>query len=119
MPATASVQIPETAGALAVPSSQAVDWLAPLPLQALHGIGPAPGRAPNETEQFAPRSRSEHLSGADHESFAGMLYSLASRKHVGLIGSEEDLTCFHLDLSSLIGEALSLRAESGEVSAYT
>ncbi|MFF9042142.1 hypothetical protein ACF090_42530 [Streptomyces sp. NPDC014892] len=43
-----------------------------------------------------------------------MLYSLASSKHVGLIGGKEDLSCPHLDLSSLLGEALRLRAESNQ-----
>jgi DNA polymerase-4 len=38
--ATASAQVPEPGGVLAVPSGQAADWLAPLPVQALHGIGP-------------------------------------------------------------------------------
>ncbi|MEU9356244.1 hypothetical protein AB0D65_35900 [Streptomyces griseoloalbus] len=38
--ATASAQVPEPGGVLAVSSGQAADWLAPLPVQALHGIGP-------------------------------------------------------------------------------
>ncbi|GAA3189424.1 hypothetical protein GCM10010451_43690 [Streptomyces virens] len=38
--ATASAQVPGPGGVLAVPSGQAADWLAPLPVQALHGIGP-------------------------------------------------------------------------------
>lgn len=44
-----------------------------------------------------------------------MLYSLAPSKHVGLIGGEEDLSRFHLDLSSLVGEVLGLGAESDQV----
>ncbi|MHC3470752.1 DNA polymerase Y family protein [Streptomyces sp. 7R007] len=38
--ATASAQVPEPGGVLAVAPEQAADWLAPLPVEALHGIGP-------------------------------------------------------------------------------
>ncbi|MFF1272493.1 hypothetical protein ACFVZC_03600 [Streptomyces marokkonensis] len=38
--ATASAQVPEPGGVLAVPPGRAADWLAPLPVRALHGIGP-------------------------------------------------------------------------------
>ncbi|MCT9105351.1 hypothetical protein N4G69_06875 [Streptomyces mirabilis] len=38
--ATASGQITEPGGVLAVDPSQVVDWLGPLPVEALHGIGP-------------------------------------------------------------------------------
>ncbi|MFE0449087.1 DNA polymerase Y family protein [Streptomyces fungicidicus] len=38
--ATASAQLPEPGGVLAVAPGQAAHWLAPLPVQALHGIGP-------------------------------------------------------------------------------
>ena len=38
--ATGSAQVLEPGGVLAVAPGQAADWLAPLPVQALHGIGP-------------------------------------------------------------------------------
>ncbi|MER6694465.1 DNA polymerase Y family protein [Streptomyces minutiscleroticus] len=38
--ATASAQVPLPGGVLAVAFDQVVDWLRPLPVQALHGIGP-------------------------------------------------------------------------------
>ncbi|MFC7011707.1 hypothetical protein ACFQMH_08320 [Streptomyces viridiviolaceus] len=38
--ATASAQIPAPGGVLAVAPDAAADWLAPLPVEALHGIGP-------------------------------------------------------------------------------
>lgn len=38
--ATASAQVPAPGGVLAVAPQQAVDWLAGLPVEALHGIGP-------------------------------------------------------------------------------
>ncbi|MEU5893875.1 hypothetical protein ABZ835_44825 [Streptomyces sp. NPDC047461] len=38
--ATASAQIPQPGGVLAVAPEQVADWLAPLPVEALHGIGP-------------------------------------------------------------------------------
>lgn len=43
-----------------------------------------------------------------------MLCNLASGEHVGLVGSEEDLSCLHLNLSGLLGEMLSLRAKRDE-----
>ncbi|SCE57707.1 hypothetical protein GA0115261_108541 [Streptomyces sp. OspMP-M43] len=41
-----------------------------------------------------------------------MLRNLASGKHVGLIRSEEDLSCLYLELSSLFDKPLRLRAKS-------
>ncbi|WP_051371356.1 DNA polymerase Y family protein [Streptomyces sp. 142MFCol3.1] len=38
--ATASAQVPRPGGVLAIAAEQATDWLARLPVQALHGIGP-------------------------------------------------------------------------------
>ncbi|EST17920.1 DNA polymerase Y family protein [Streptomyces roseochromogenus] len=38
--ATASAQIPDPGGVLAVAPDQVADWLGPLPVEALHGIGP-------------------------------------------------------------------------------
>jgi DNA polymerase-4 len=38
--ATASAQIPAPGGVLAVAPEQVADWLGPLPVEALHGIGP-------------------------------------------------------------------------------
>ena len=45
-----------------------------------------------------------------------MLGELAAGEHVGLVGGEEDLSCPHLDLSSLLREVLRLRAEGDEAS---
>ncbi|MGW5043045.1 DNA polymerase Y family protein [Streptomyces parvulus] len=38
--ATASAQVGQPGGVLTVPPAQVTDWLAPLPVEALHGIGP-------------------------------------------------------------------------------
>ncbi|WP_028805887.1 hypothetical protein [Streptomyces sp. 142MFCol3.1] len=38
--ATASGRIPDPGGVLAVNPDQVTDWLGPLPVEALHGIGP-------------------------------------------------------------------------------
>ncbi|MFJ9862369.1 hypothetical protein ACIRVN_33455 [Streptomyces albogriseolus] len=46
--ATASAQVPQPGGVLAVPPGQTVDWLAPLPVEALHGIGPRQAAALHE-----------------------------------------------------------------------
>ncbi|MEU9353575.1 hypothetical protein AB0D65_21945 [Streptomyces griseoloalbus] len=46
--ATASAQIPEPGGVLAVAPDQAAHWLAPLPVEALHGIGPRQAEALHE-----------------------------------------------------------------------
>ncbi|MER6860563.1 DNA polymerase Y family protein [Streptomyces pilosus] len=46
--ATASAQVPEPGGVLAVPPGQAAHWLAPLPVEALHGIGPRQAEALHE-----------------------------------------------------------------------
>ncbi|MFD7136777.1 hypothetical protein [Streptomyces sp. NPDC059894] len=43
--ATASAQVPHPGGVLAVDPGQAADWLAPLPVEALHGIGPRQAEA--------------------------------------------------------------------------
>ncbi len=43
--ATASAQIPRPGGVLTVPADEAVDWLAGLPVKALHGIGPRQAEA--------------------------------------------------------------------------
>ncbi|MFD8522239.1 hypothetical protein ACFV2D_19800 [Streptomyces capillispiralis] len=43
--ATASAQVPEPGGVLVVTPAQAADWLAALPVQALHGIGPRQAEA--------------------------------------------------------------------------
>ncbi len=46
--AMASAQVPQPGGVLAVPPGQTVDWLAPLPVEALHGIGPRQAEALHE-----------------------------------------------------------------------
>ncbi|MFJ9662615.1 hypothetical protein ACIRPR_32225 [Streptomyces griseoflavus] len=46
--ATASAQVPEPGGVLAVVPGQVADWLAPLPVEALHGIGPRQAGALHE-----------------------------------------------------------------------
>ncbi|MGW0819663.1 hypothetical protein ACWD00_41935, partial [Streptomyces viridiviolaceus] len=46
--ATASAQIPAPGGVLAVAPGAAADWLAPLPVEALHGIGPRQADALHE-----------------------------------------------------------------------
>ncbi|MFC7016033.1 hypothetical protein ACFQMH_30920, partial [Streptomyces viridiviolaceus] len=46
--ATASAQIPAPGGVLAVAPDAAADWLAPLPVEALHGIGPRQADALHE-----------------------------------------------------------------------
>lgn len=46
--ATASAQVPEPGGVLAVAPGQTADWLAPLPVEALHGIGPRQAGALHE-----------------------------------------------------------------------
>ncbi|MFF3505369.1 hypothetical protein [Streptomyces sp. NPDC003247] len=43
--ATASAQVPHPGGVLAIDPDQAADWLAPLPVEALHGIGPRQAEA--------------------------------------------------------------------------
>ncbi|MER6345301.1 hypothetical protein ACWC10_26890 [Streptomyces sp. NPDC001595] len=43
--ATASAQIPEPGSVLTVGPGLVTGWLAQLPVQALHGIGPPPGRS--------------------------------------------------------------------------
>ncbi|MFD8766105.1 DNA polymerase Y family protein [Streptomyces mirabilis] len=43
--ATASGQITEPGGVLAIDPGQVVDWLGPLPVEALHGIGPRQAQA--------------------------------------------------------------------------
>ncbi|MFF7705450.1 hypothetical protein [Streptomyces lydicus] len=43
-----------------------------------------------------------------------MLRCLASENHVSLIGSEEDLSGLRLDLRSLLGEVLRMRATGDE-----
>ncbi|MFD5379240.1 hypothetical protein ACFWJE_33365 [Streptomyces griseoincarnatus] len=46
--ATASAQVLQPGGVLAVPPGQTVDWLAPLPVEALHGLGPRQAEALHE-----------------------------------------------------------------------
>ncbi|MGW6487803.1 DNA polymerase Y family protein [Streptomyces sp. NPDC055056] len=43
--ATASGQVPRPGGVLAVPRDRVADWLGPLPVEALHGIGPRQAQA--------------------------------------------------------------------------
>ncbi|MER6983794.1 hypothetical protein ABT317_44305, partial [Streptomyces carpinensis] len=43
--ATASARIPKDGGVLTVAAGQVTDWLAPLPVEALHGIGPRQAEA--------------------------------------------------------------------------
>src|SRR3954469_9433946 len=44
--ATAPRQIPVPGGVLAIAPEDVTGWLGPLPVEALHGIGPRPPRAP-------------------------------------------------------------------------
>lgn len=46
--ATASAQLPEPGGVLAVTLGHVADWLAPLPVEALHDIGPRQAEALHE-----------------------------------------------------------------------
>ncbi|MFG2308719.1 hypothetical protein ACGFS9_08510 [Streptomyces sp. NPDC048566] len=43
--ATASGRVPAPGGVLAVPAGRVTEWLAPLPVEALHGIGPRQAQA--------------------------------------------------------------------------